>query len=350
MGTLRVAILGHGTVARATTELLAAIGPALREERGVTFRFTGALTLRRGGWLHPDGVSAELLRASGWPGSPAPGGAEPFSGDGLQFVRACAADVLVELTPLSPLDGEPARSHLEAALRRGMNVVTANKGPIAHALRPLRALARERGRRLLFESTVMDGAPLFNLRSRCLPGTRVLGVRGVLNSTSGHVSDRLARGDTLEAAIQDARRLGIAEADPSHDLDGWDSAVKAAVLANALMDADLRPQQVRREGCGGEALRAAVVAAPPGSRVRQLVEIARGENGSASALVRVRALDPGSVLASLRGMETAVTLTTDTMGDLTIVEGEGGPSQTAFGVIADLVELALARSVAERLE
>jgi homoserine dehydrogenase len=247
---------------------------------------------------------------------------------------------MVELTPLSPLDGEPARAHLEAALLRGLHVVTANKGPIAHSLAHLKSLARARGRALRYESTVMDGTPLFNLRERCLPGTRVVRVRGVLNATSSYVSERLAYGDPLETAIASAQRLGITEAEPSHDLDGWDSAVKAAVLANALMDGHVRPQDVRRQGCGAEALREMVAGVPPGTHVRQLVEIDQTASGGVSASVRVAALKPGSFLASLRGMETAVTLSTDTMQELTIVEGEGGPGQTAFGVISDLLEVA----------
>ncbi|HYV45524.1 MAG TPA: homoserine dehydrogenase [Myxococcaceae bacterium] len=347
MNSLRVAMLGYGTVARALVAMLAELAPRLREERGVSFSFTAALTGRHGGWLHAQGLGPEALHASGWPGGAVPPGAKPFSDPAVDFIAACEADVLVEATPLSPLDGEPARTHLQTALQRGMHAVTANKGPIAHALGPLRALARAKGRALRYESTVMDGAPLFILRERCLPGTRVVRVRGVLNATSSHVSERLAHGDRLEAAIRDAQRLGIAEAEPAHDLDGWDSAVKAAVLANALMDGHLRPQDVRRQGCGPEALREMVAGVPPGTHVRQLVEIDRTPAGSVSASVRVTSLKPGSVLASLRGMETAITLSTDTMQELTIVEGEGGPGQTAFGLITDLLEVAaLARPAA----
>ncbi|HZN92652.1 MAG TPA: homoserine dehydrogenase [Myxococcales bacterium] len=343
MITLRVAILGYGNVARALVGMLPELEPRLREERGVEIRFTGAFARRHGAWVHPAGLRAEALHVPGGPGARPPGGAQPFDGSPLEFVSSCEADVLVELTPLSPLDGEPARAHLEAALKRGMHAVTANKGPIAHALGPLRALARSRGVRLRFEGTVMDGAPLFNLREYCLPGSRIVRIRGVLNSTSSHVSDRLLAGDSLEAAIRDAQRLGIAEADPAHDLDGWDAAVKAVVLANSLMDAHLRPQDVWRRGCGAESLRAMVANVPPGTHVRQLVEIDHTASGEVQASVRLAAMKPGSHLASLRGMETAITLSTDTMQDLTIVEGEGGPGQTAYGVISDLMAVALAR-------
>src|SRR5206468_1042846 len=152
-------------------------------------------------------------------------------------------------------------------------------------------------------------------------GGRVLRLRGVLNSTSSHVSWRLSEGDSLEAAIRDAQRLGIAEADPSYDLDGWDAAVKATVLANALLGADLRPQQVLRDGVGAAALEAAVRASP-GRRVKQLVEIdpLEGSPEGARASVRLTALEPASALGALRGMGLALTITTDVMADLTWVE------------------------------
>src|SRR5690242_14844857 len=125
MPTLRLAVIGYGTVARATAAMLAEVGPRLLAERGVSFSFTGALTRGRGGWLHPEGVGAAELKASGWPDGPLPGGAQAFGGTALELIDACPADAVVELTPLSPLDGEPARAHLEAALRRGLDAVTA---------------------------------------------------------------------------------------------------------------------------------------------------------------------------------------------------------------------------------
>ena len=339
---LRIALLGYGNVGRALIELLAEKEIVLREQHGLTIGVTGMLTRTSGGWLANDdemGVSPAAALAMGWPSGGLPAGASAFTGDGEAFAATAPGDALVELTTLDAQRGQPALDHMRAALAAGKSVVTANKGPIAHGYRELRALAEIRGVSLRFESTVMDGTPIFNMAEAALPATTISGFRGLLNSTSNYVLSRMAQGETLEVALSGAQKLGIAEADPANDLDGWDASVKATVLANVLMGSDIRPGDVRRDGLGAEAMRAAQAALLPGQTLKQVAEAERmGE--SVSVRVRLVALPPGDALAHLSGMEAALTLHTDTMGDLTIIEGEGGPRQTAHGVMADLVAVA----------
>ena len=339
---LRIALLGYGNVGRALIELLAEKEIVLREQHGLTIGVTGMLTRTSGGWLANDdemGVSPAAALAMGWPSGGLPAGASAFTGDGEAFAATAPGDALVELTTLDAQRGQPALDHMRAALAAGKSVVTANKGPIAHGYRELRALAEIRGVSLRFESTVMDGTPIFNMAEAALPATTIGGFRGLLNSTSNYVLSRMAQGETLEVALSGAQKLGIAEADPANDLDGWDASVKATVLANVLMGSDIRPGDVRRDGLGAEAMRAAQAALLPGQTLKQVAEAERmGE--SVSVRVRLVALPPGDALAHLSGMEAALTLHTDTMGDLTIIEGEGGPRQTAHGVMADLVAVA----------
>ncbi|HEY7983858.1 MAG TPA: hypothetical protein VID73_06800 [Ktedonobacterales bacterium] len=339
---LRLALLGCGNVGRAFIAMAAEKDAELHSRYGLRLRFSGGQTRTAGGWQHPAGVAPAELLAAGWPVGAPPAGAAPFAGDGIAFATQCPADVLIELTTLQPLTGEPATAHVRAALTAGRHVVTANKGPLAHAYRELRALAASRGVALRFESTVLDGLPIFNLAGFTLPATRITGFRGPLNSTTNFVLSRMAGGRTLEEAVAAAQQAGIAEADPAYDLDGWDAAVKATVLANVLMDADLRPQSIAREGLGADAMRAAMAKLPAGHTLKQMVEGSRDASGAVRAAVRLVALAPSEPLAHLRGMETGIMLRTDTMGDLTLIEGEGGPGQTAFGVLADLVAIARA--------
>jgi homoserine dehydrogenase len=339
---LRLALLGCGNVGRAFIAMAAEKDTELREQYGLQLRFSGGLTRSAGGWQHPAGVAVADLLAAGWPVGGAPAGATPFAGDGAAFAAECPADVLIELTTLQPLTGQPATTYVRAALEAGRHVVTANKGPIAHAYRELRALAAARGVALRFESTVLDGLPIFNLAGFTLPATRISGFRGPLNSTTNFVVSRMAGGMSLEDAVAAAQAAGIAEADPAYDLDGWDASVKATVLANVLMDADLRPQAVAREGLGADVMRAAMRALPAGHTLKQMVEGERDASGAVRTAVRLVALPASEPLAHLSGMETGIMLQTDTMGDLTLIEGEGGPGQTAFGVVADLVAIARA--------
>jgi homoserine dehydrogenase len=340
---LRLLSLGYGNVARALVQMLAEKANELHARYGLTFRFTGIYTRSTGFVGIPEGVSPAELLAMKWPPAGAQAGIQPTEDEVRRFIEQCPADVVLELTSLNPHTGQPALDHVRWALAAGRHVVTANKGPIAHAYRELRDLAEEHGVALRFESTVLDGLPIFDLAEFCLPATEISGFRGPLNSTSNFVLSRMAAGQTLDEALAGAQEVGIAEANPSYDLEGWDASVKATVLANVLMDADLRPADVRREGLGAEAMQTTHAALAPGQTLKQMVE-ATVENGAVVARVRLVALPASDVFAQLSGMETGLLLRTDTMGDLTLIEGEGGPGQTALGVMADLVNIGRGRN------
>ena len=247
--------------------------------------------------------------------------------------------MLVELSPLEPLTGEPATAHVAAALRRGLHVVTANKGPVAHAARRLTALAaRRHGVRFLHEGAVMDGFPVFNLAGRCLRGVEVRGFRGVLNSTTTRILSRMEADVPFDVSLAEAQAAGVAEADPAFDLDGWDAAVKACALANALMGADLRPADVERVSVRGVTAEEVARAALEGKRWR-LVARARRDGRKVTARVAPEELPLGDLLVS-EGADGVLVLDTDLMGEVGLWEGAGGVDQTAYAVLSDLLEVA----------
>jgi homoserine dehydrogenase len=336
---MRLATIGFGNVGRALAILLAQKADELKSRYQLTFSWTGALTRTAGGWVAPQGITALEFASEGWPAGAAPRQSWPIRGHAAEFITACPADVLLELTTLDPVAGQPAIDHIRAALWAGRHVVTCNKGPIAYAYHQLQALAAEKGLALRFESTVIDGTPIFNMVESSLPATKISGFRGLLNSTSNYVLDLMSAGETLEVALEAARRIGVAEADTGSDLEGWDAAVKATILANVLMGATLRPADVERLGLGAEAMRREMNRLRRGRTLKQVVECI-ADAGSVRAWVRLEALRAEDVLAHLSGTQSALTLRTDTMGDLTIIPGAGGPEQTAFGIVADLVSIA----------
>jgi homoserine dehydrogenase len=256
----------------------------------------------------------------------------------LEFVRTVPADVLVEITPQDPERGEPATTHVREALRRGLHVVTANKGPVAFALRRLRALAQRQGRLFLYESAVMDGTPVFNLKARCLRGARILGFRGTLNATSNHILAELEQGRPFAVALREAQRLGIAEADPRHDLAGWDSALKGCALANALMDASVKPGDVRRRGILALTAKQARSALRRGRRLRLVVR-GRRQARRVHVSVRPEEVPLGDPLA-LAGPDSVLLLETDVMGTIGVIERGMSVDQTAYGLLSDLLQVA----------
>jgi homoserine dehydrogenase len=254
------------------------------------------------------------------------------------FLDAARADVAVELTTLNPSAGEPAISHIRAAIARRMHVVTANKGPIAHAYADLREESARAGVGLRFESAVMDGAPVFNLWRYTMPGVKVLGFTGVLNSTSKVVIETMERGGSFENGLAAARDMGITEADGAFDVEGWDSAAKTAALANVLMDARTTPQQVSTRGITKLTPERLAEMNREGKTVRL---ISRGRRTASGVSLRVRAevMDRGDLLACTPGTSNLILFHTDLMGTFGTVSIEPGVEQTAYGVFSDLVDL-----------
>jgi homoserine dehydrogenase len=297
---MRIAILGNGSVTRSLLPLLA------RDDR---FAVAGIHSRSK-----PAAVSFE------------------------DFLDQSGADVLVELTTLNPMTGEPAISHIRAAFARNMHVVTANKGPIAHAFHELSREAIERKLDLRFESSVMDGAPVFNQFRNNLPGVQVLGITGVLNSTSKLVIEEMEKGGSFEDGLAYARKLGVAEADASYDTEGWDSATKTAALANVLMDARVTPQQVEREGITGWTPDRVQALAREGKSVR-LVSRAWRSAERVMLMVQAEVLDNTDLLASGTGTSNVILFHTDRMGTFGTVSLSPGVEQTAYGVYSDLVDV-----------
>jgi homoserine dehydrogenase len=256
-----------------------------------------------------------------------------------EFLDRAQAEVVMELTTLNPATGEPAITHIRKAFARSLHVVTANKGPIAHAYSSLREEAIRAGVQFRFESTCMDGAPVFNMVRCNLPGVKVLGFTGVLNSTSKIVIAAMRRGLSMDEGVEEARSLGIAEADASYDIDGWDSAAKTAALANVLMDARVTPLDVDRKGIGR--LTSKKLKEMAASRKTACL-VSRGTQTASGLKLRVRAevLPDTDILACTQGTSNLLLLHTDLMGTVGTVSISPGIDQTAYGVFSDLVDIA----------
>ncbi|MDP2873357.1 MAG: homoserine dehydrogenase, partial [Bacillota bacterium] len=231
-------------------------------------------------------------------------------------------------------------AHIEAALRSGKHVVTANKGPIAWDYDRLSRLAADCGRRLLFEATVMDGAPVFNLARNCLRVCQVTSISGILNSTTNVILEKMGEGLTFAAALAAAQAMGVAEADPALDIDGHDSAAKLAALANVLMGAGMTPVAIGRNGIRHISLDDIAAAAAQGKTIKLLCEAWHTAGGEFQACIRPQALPAGHPYSGVAGTSSILTLQTDLLGRLTITEQSPGLEQTAYGVLADLVEIA----------
>jgi homoserine dehydrogenase len=336
---MRVLLLGFGNVGQKLADILTVERHRHPGLQGLDFSAVGIFT-RSHGALAGDIDLARALERVRAGGRFEPGDPHHSTLSSLDAVRTLDYDVLVELTVLSVRGrGEPALSYVRAALDRGRDVVTANKGPIAFAYRELESLARTRGVRLLYESTVMDGAPLFGLVRGSLRGCTILELSGILNSTTNFVLNEMERGVTLESAVRTAQAEGFAEADPAHDLEGWDAAAKITVLANALLGASQTPFDVQREGITGLRPERVQEVVRAGRRLK-LVCRAWREDGGVRTRVGLDEVASDHPFATQSGNGSVLRIETDLMGPIVVAQEEPTLYDTAYGVLNDLLTLA----------
>lgn len=337
---LRLALIGFGNVAREFARLLLSRRERLLRERELGFEVVAIATRSRGSLVSEEGLDLEralTLREEN--GTLLGYGPESTDQSTQEIIGSCGADLMIELTTLDIGSGRPATDHVRVALGAGMSVVTANKGPVAFAYDELSSLAKSREAFFRFEGTVMDGAPVFSLVERALPGCEVTGIRGLLNTTTNLVLGEMARGASMDEALEEARRRGVTEEDPSMDIDGWDAAAKIAALANVLMRAGTNPRMVDRTGIRGISTGDAVEAAARGMKYK-LIASAERSDGAVRASVRPELVGPDDPFWSVDGASSAVTLETDLMGELTIVERDPTLAQTAYAVFSDILLIA----------
>lgn len=316
---------------KAFLRLLIAKETVLRRRYDIRWRLTGIAT-RRNGWLaHPDGLNPLAIVNGHWPA--------PHDGATLRNVREwlehAKADVFFEASSLDVRTGQPAIDHLKAALDLGAHAVSVNKGPIVHAMSELTSLARDKSKKFLYEATVMDGVPIFSMFSMGLPATELRGFCGVLNSTTNVVLTEIEKGRSFEEGVRRAQALGVAETDPSADLDGWDAAVKVAALAIVLMNVPLRLEQVRRTGIRDLSEEKIRSVRASGMRYKLVCRAERRGDGVDCSVQPelLRASDP---LANLEGTSSAVRFDLDVFG-LSLVEHNPGIEATAYGLLGDFL-------------
>ncbi len=361
----RLAVAGYGAVGRALTDLLQRSAAEVAQRYGLAFEVTAVATRRAGLAVDPDGLDRERLaslrRATrldsslapaarpepAAPRAPSPASAPPSPWpDLVAFLADPSApyDVLVEVTTQSPADGEPAAGHIRAALRSARDVVTANKGPIAWQGPELNLLAASTGARLRYEAALMDCLPTHAIRERLVPVGRVLSFAGIVNATTNAVLTAMADGRGAAEALADAQRAGLAEADPSNDLEGHDAALKATIIANLLLDPPepVRPDRVERRGLETVPDAWPMEAASRGARVR-LVARGEPEGEGRDRSVRVRVgpeeLPLGDSLAAVRGTSMALRIESEFGGRLQLTLVDASVEETAYAILMDLVAL-----------
>ena len=260
-----------------------------------------------------------------------------------EWLAASQANVLFENTSMNPHTGQPAIDYLRTALQAGVHVVTANKGPVVHAYHELRDLAAAHHVRFLHEAAVMGGAPIFSLFREALPAARLERFRGILNSTTNLILTEMEHGNSFEAAVKKAQDLGIAETDPSFDVDGWDATVKVSALATVLMDYPLKPNDIAREGIRGLGMEQVQSARMMGRPYKLVCQAERTADGTVVASVKPEQVPNDEPLAGCDGATSIILFQMDVIHGLTLCEIHPDAVTTAYGPLADFLTMCAAK-------
>jgi homoserine dehydrogenase len=332
MKRYRLCFLGFGNVGRALARLLVAKSADLRDNYGIEWEITGVAT-RRLGWRASDqAIDVAALLA---------GNDETRVHDGIdQWLAQAKPDAVFETTSLNPETGQPAIDYLRAALQAGAHTITANKAPIVYAYDELNEIAVAHGKRFFFESTVLDSAPVFSLFRKTLPAVKIRGFSGVFNSTTNIILETMEAGRSFAEGVKTAQELGVAETDPSHDVDGWDSVMKVCAISRVILKAPLAPNAVRREGIRGLDQRTLQAARTEGKPFKLLTRATVNTDGSVTATVRPEQIATTDPLGNVRGTSLAIHFELDTIPGLTIVSHRPNLQSTAYGLLADFVNAA----------
>ncbi|RLI34338.1 homoserine dehydrogenase [Candidatus Bathyarchaeota archaeon] len=332
---MRIILVGFGTVGQSFVKLLSELQQTLQAEYGINPRVVAAAD-RGGVAVNVKGLNLERLlevkRAEGTVAAYPEGGQRKTSI--VRMIEETPAEVLVEVTPTNIEDGEPGMSHIMAALRSGKHVVTANKGPMALAFQALMELAEYNGVVLRFSGCVGGGTPVIDFAGKCLLGDKITSIRGILNGTTNYILTRMAEeGLSFEQALEEAQKAGYAEADPSMDVDGWDSACKLVILANWVLKRKVRLENVKVEGIRGVTVEDVEEASARGERIKLIAYADEEELKVSPETVPV-----GHPLC-VSGVLNAVCFTSKYAGEETVIGKGAGGMETASAILRDLINI-----------
>jgi homoserine dehydrogenase len=340
MKSLRIALAGFGGVGRGFVELLLHKQAYVRQAFGIDTYLVGVGNARHGFIYREEGLDLSMVLALGARGQALT--AYPQARHQKSVVaglQETGANVLVEVTPTNLRDAEPGLSHIDTALRMGLHVVTANKGPGALAGLNLLSLARQQGVQLRMESSVMAGTPVLSTLLEGMAGAGIQGVRGILNGTTNYILSAMAGGRTYAEALARAQAQGYAEPDPGADVAGHDALAKTLILAALAFNQSLTPEQVVLEGITAIDLADVQQAVSVGKRIKLIASLRR-QGTTLQASVSPQALPLDDPLARVDGVTNALTVQSDTLPEVTIIGPGAGPLPTAQGLLADLIACA----------
>lgn len=339
---MRLLFIGFGTVGQGLAELLIEKKDQLAADHGFDWEVVGICDPLKGSVYDPAGLDLQAALTAVSDGGTLSGWPTTCDWDAEKMIAEADADVMLEATYTDIKTGEPATGYVRSALNRGMSVVTTNKGPLALFARELVELAESKGVHFLYEGTVMSGTPLLNLVRDTLAGCEVREMKGILNGTTNYILSEMEGGLSYADALRQAQELGYAEAVPDADVLGWDALAKVTILANVVFGGSLSPDDSPCEGITEITAEDITKAKADGKRYKLIGRVWR-DGAEVKASVGPQLVEMSHPLAGVMGATNAMTVSTDALGDVTVVGPGAGRVETGYSMLVDLIYIGRAR-------
>lgn len=332
---MRICIIGFGSVGQGVARVFTMKKEVIKKDYGLDINLVAAAD-RSGAAICPDGLNPDLLletkKVTGKVSKYPEYGVAGLSG--LELMDQLDYDCLVEVTPTNIEDGEPARLHMLKAMKEGKDVVTSNKGPLALTFSELADVAQENNVQFKYEASVGGAMPIINFAHETLSGCKIKSIYGILNGTTNYILSRMAKeGSSYDQTLNEAQEMGIAETDPTQDVEGEDAACKVVILANSLMNMNVTYDDVEVKGISQITPESITLAKKEGYLIKLI-----GEVSPDSLEVSPRLVKEGSPFA-VEGTLNVATLKTDLADDVTVVGRGAGSIETASAILSDIISI-----------
>ena len=329
---LRIILCGFGIVGQSFAKLLLSRSEDLYAKHGLKPRIVGVFD-SKGSAASSAGIDLNrLLETKRKFGDIRKYHNKEKDANGLDMINGMEAEVLIETTPSNYKDAEPGMSHIVTAMKKGLHVITVNKGPLALAFPSLIELATYNQVQLRFSGTVGGGTPILDYAKNSLRGERIVSFQGILNGTTNYILTNMASGMTFKTALADAKKKGYVEADESLDIDGFDAAAKLVILANWIMDMKVTIKDINRTGIRNvttEDIRQA-------SKAKSAVKLIASCNKDLEVAPREVPMDDP---LCVNGTLNAITFNSEHSGQQTIIGRGAGGIETASSILRDLLDI-----------
>jgi len=336
----KLAFAGFGVVGRGLCEILTEKEEMLRECYGLEWKVVAISDFKLGSIADENGIDMSKLLETVNSGGRIDDMKTPINGwDVLTMIEKAGADTLIEVTYTDVKTGEPAMTHVKSALNKGMHVVSTNKGPVIKAIKELRNIASSNGVTYGVEGVVLSGTPVLNLANYTLAGTTITEFRGILNGTTNYILTKMEVGMGYEEALGKAQELGYAEADPTGDVEGWDALGKVVILTNMVLGAELKWEDVQREGITKITPEDIEAAKKEGMKWKLIGSAKLLPGGDVEAFVKPIKLPASDPLSGISGATNALTFVTDELGPVTIIGPGAGKRETGFSLLIELLNI-----------